>query len=123
MQVTVTLSHGDIYQLTTELPDNVDTTNWTRGDWMELAEAIHCARFYDRERLIQIAGDIKVQQHHIEGDSEVLFVEAEERTVIDSFDAQKAMLRALKQAKAWCAQQPECWEILSTIDEALSKAE
>jgi len=34
MQVTVTLSHGDIYQLTTELPDDVDTTNWTRDHWI-----------------------------------------------------------------------------------------
>jgi len=121
MHVVLTLSEGSIHELSTDI--QADTSGWTRGNWMDFGFAMMCAFHGDRDNLVELVGPIDVCSRHIDGDSEIQFIEVDGHAVVDSFDAQRAVWSALKEARAWCAQQSDSEDILAVIDSALTVAE
>jgi hypothetical protein len=121
MQVTVTILEGDVYEIRADIPDTVDTSNWTRIDWERLGWAISRARFDDREQLEQIAGDVEVSDRHLEGDSELQMVEAGPDVVFRSWEheRERALTDALTTVRAWAEGKPGGEAVLHIIDKAL----
>ena len=119
MQVTAAMLEGDVYEITINLPDTVDTSAWTRNDWQALGYAMARARFDDRDDLVRLVGEVDVRDRHLEGDSELQAVEVDDTIVFDSYDPQRNIRRALETVRTWCAQQPHCGDVLNVIDKAL----
>ena len=121
MLVTVTILEGDVYEIRADIPDTVDTSNWTRIDWERLGWAISRARFDDRDQLEHLVGDVEVSDRHLEGDSEIQMVEAGEDVVFRSWEHEndKTLRDALTAVRAWAEDKPGSDAVLHLIDRAL----
>ena len=119
MQVTVMISEGEAYELSAEIPDTVDTSKWTRNDWRVFGYAMAHAKFDDQDELIKMVGEVNVHTRHLEGDTEVHTVEADDTIVYDSWDQNWSLRDALTTVRAWEEDKPESEAILHIIDKAL----
>jgi 3-dehydroquinate dehydratase len=83
MRVTVQILEGDVFALSLNLPDTVDTSGWQANDWAALAEAINAARYQQPEALAVIIGPDAVTAPSIAWEDSthvVLSVEADGKT-------------------------------------------
>ena len=83
MRVTVQILEGDVFALSLNLPDTVDTSGWDAEDWAGLADAMHAARYQQPEALAAIIGPDAVTAPSVAWEDSthaILAVEADGKT-------------------------------------------